>query len=76
VRVRIEGHTDERGNDDANLMLSQRRALTVMNYLITAGIDSRRLEYAGFGETRPVDDNKTDAGRAKNRRVEFLTLGQ
>jgi outer membrane protein OmpA-like peptidoglycan-associated protein len=76
VRVRIEGHTDERGNDDANLMLSQRRALTVMNYLIAAGIDSRRLEYAGFGETRPGDDNKTEAGRAKNRRVEFLTLGE
>ena len=47
-----------------------------MNYLIKTGIDERRLEYAGFGETRPVDDNKTDAGRGKNRRVEFLTLDQ
>jgi outer membrane protein OmpA-like peptidoglycan-associated protein len=76
VRVRIEGHTDDRGDDDKNLSLSQRRALSVMNYLIKAGIDERRLEYAGYGETRPVDDNKTDAGRGKNRRVEFLTLDQ
>lgn len=76
VRVRIEGHTDDRGDDDKNLSLSQRRALSVMNYLIKTGIDERRLEYAGYGETRAVDDNKTDAGRGKNRRVEFLTLDQ
>jgi outer membrane protein OmpA-like peptidoglycan-associated protein len=74
VRVRIEGHTDDRGADDLNLTLSQRRALSVMNYLIKAGIDERRVEYTGFGETRPVEDNKTDTGRAKNRRVAFLTL--
>lgn len=76
VRVRIEGHTDDRGNDNANLSLSQRRALTVMNHLTAAGIDSRRVEYTGFGETRPVADNDSEAGRAKNRRVEFLTLGE
>jgi outer membrane protein OmpA-like peptidoglycan-associated protein len=76
VRVRVEGHTDDRGADDKNLSLSQRRALSVVNYLVKTGIDQRRLEYAGYGETRPVDDNKTDAGRGKNRRVEFLTLDQ
>jgi outer membrane protein OmpA-like peptidoglycan-associated protein len=76
VRVRIEGHTDDRGDADANLTLSQRRALSVMNYLTSAGIDGRRVEYTGFGETRPIEDNQTEGGRAKNRRVEFLTLGE
>jgi outer membrane protein OmpA-like peptidoglycan-associated protein len=76
VRVRIEGNTDDRGPDDRNLSLSQRRALSVMNYLIGAGIEARRMESAGSGETRPVDTNATEEGRAKNRRVEFLTLDQ
>jgi large repetitive protein len=74
VRVRIEGHTDDRGPDDRNLSLSQRRALAVVNYLIGGGVDGRRLEHAGFGETQPVESNASEEGRAKNRRVEIVTL--
>ncbi|MDI7269127.1 MAG: OmpA family protein, partial [Myxococcota bacterium] len=76
VRVRVEGHTDDRGNDNANLTLSQQRALAIANYLAGAGVDQRRLEYAGYGETRPVAPNDSDENRAQNRRVEFLTLDQ
>ena len=74
TRVRIEGHTDDRGPDAKNLVLSQQRALSVLNYLVLKGIPKERLEYEGYGETRRVGDNKTDEGRAKNRRVEFHAL--
>jgi outer membrane protein OmpA-like peptidoglycan-associated protein len=74
VRVRIEGHTDDRGNDGNNLVLSQRRALAVVNYLAGAGVDARRLEHAGYGETQPIESNDTPAGRARNRRVVIVAL--
>ena len=74
VRVRVEGHTDDVGRDGKNLVLSQQRALAVVNYLVGAGIDARRLEHAGYGETRPVAANTDDRGRAQNRRVELVTL--
>ncbi len=74
VRVRIEGHTDDRGNDDRNLVLSQRRSLAVVNYLAGAGVDARRLEHAGYGETQPIESNETPEGRAKNRRVVIVAL--
>ncbi len=74
-RIRIEGHTDSRGNDAFNQNLSQRRANNVRAYLIErAGIAAERLEAVGYGETRPVDTNKTAAGRENNRRVEFTIL--
>ena len=69
--VRIEGHTDSRGGDDYNMDLSQRRANSVRKYLIEQGVDPSRLKAVGFGETDPIDDNKTKKGRANNRRVEF-----
>ena len=70
-RVRIEGHTDSRQTDAYNLDLSQRRARTVVEWLVERGIDRSRLEPAGFGESRPIDTNDTTTGRFNNRRVEF-----
>jgi len=72
ISVTIEGHTDSQGRDDANMTLSQERATTVLNYLVSKGISINRLRAVGFGETRPVADNGTSAGRAQNRRVAFV----
>ncbi|RKG93483.1 cell envelope biogenesis protein OmpA [Corallococcus terminator] len=76
--LRIEGHTDDQGKDAANLDLSKRRAANVRTFLVNEGIAAERLESEGFGETKPVDTNKTAAGRENNRRVEFniLKLGK
>src|SRR5690606_21074650 len=75
IRVRIVGHTDAVGDESANLTLSERRAAAVKIALQTEHqIDSTRLEASGKGETEPVGDNQTTAGRAQNRRVEFVKL--
>jgi outer membrane protein OmpA-like peptidoglycan-associated protein len=66
----IEGHTDSDGKDAANQKLSEDRAAAVKNYLIENGIAGSRLASAGFGESKPIDSNKTKAGKANNRRVE------
>jgi len=66
----IEGHTDSDGKDAANQKLSEERAGAVKNYLIENGIDASRLSSAGFGESKPIDSNKTAKGKANNRRVE------
>lgn len=71
MKIAIHGHTDNVGSDEDNLQLSEARARAVFDYLIEAGVDSQRFMYEGFGSTRPVADNETDAGRALNRRVEF-----
>jgi outer membrane protein OmpA-like peptidoglycan-associated protein len=72
IRVRIEGHTDSDGSDSYNMRLSNRRAGSVLDYLTDATkIDRTRLESIGFGETRPLDTNRTDEGKGANRRVEF-----
>jgi OOP family OmpA-OmpF porin len=73
-RMRIEGHTDNRGNADMNLDLSKRRAASVRQWLVDHGIDGGRLESQGYGLTQPIDTNDTDAGRQANRRVEFKIL--
>ena len=73
-KVRVEGHTDDRGNDQFNLELSERRAASVKRFLIEHGVEPERLESQGFGETRPVESNKSSKGRAKNRRVDFVIL--
>jgi OOP family OmpA-OmpF porin len=70
-KMRIEGHTDNHGAADMNLDLSKRRAASVRIWLADHGIESGRLESEGYGLTRPIDTNDTDAGRAANRRVEF-----
>ena len=76
LRLRIEGHTDNRGGTDMNMQLSRDRAASVKTYLVSKGVDEKRLETDGFGDTKPVEDNKTDKGRAANRRIEFVVLGQ
>lgn len=74
VEIEIAGHTDHKGSDDYNLNLSQGRCQSVVDYLITQGVDNYRLTPQGYGESRPVDSNDTDAGRANNRRVEFTVM--
>jgi OmpA-OmpF porin, OOP family len=71
LKLRIEGHTDGEAAADFNLELSRERAVAVMKYLVAQGVADYRLEALGFGETRPIDTNRTVAGRARNRRVEF-----
>jgi outer membrane protein OmpA-like peptidoglycan-associated protein len=75
-RIRIEGHTDDKGRDAYNQGLSEKRANAIMRYLVKAGIDPERLVAVGYGETRPIDTNKTENGRERNRRVEFTILEQ
>lgn len=69
--VDVYGHTDSTGSDQHNFDLSQRRALSVANYLNAQGVDQRRFAVTGFGKTRPIASNDTEAGRAQNRRVEI-----
>jgi OOP family OmpA-OmpF porin len=71
VRVEVAGHTDSAGRAEYNRTLSQRRAESVVAYLIERGIDADRLSARGYGEEQPVADNATPAGRASNRRVEL-----
>ena len=73
-KIEIQGHTDERGDDAYNLDLSERRAASVLTYLMTHGVDARRMQSQGYGETQPVDRGHTQQAWAKNRRVEFLIL--
>jgi large repetitive protein len=76
LRIRVEGHTDDRAADDYNLGLSQRRAEAVRAYLVEQGIAADRLEAVGYGETRPKMAGKSKAARDANRRVEFVILEQ
>ena len=71
AKMVIEGHTDNQGDDASNMTLSQKRVDAVKDYLILEGIPESRLTAIGFGETKPVADNKTSTGRAKNRRVDL-----
>ncbi|WP_428313024.1 OmpA family protein [Hydrocarboniphaga sp.] len=76
VQVEVGGHTDSKGSDAYNQKLSERRAESVMEYLVGRGIDPGRITSAGYGETQPVADNETDEGRELNRRVELkITAG-
>jgi outer membrane protein OmpA-like peptidoglycan-associated protein len=72
IRVSVEGHTDSIGSDAYNQKLSERRADSVVSYLVSKGIAASRLSAKGYGESKPVADNKTEEGRAKNRRVELI----
>ena len=71
-KVRVEGHTDDVGGTDLNQRLSEERAASVKSQLESRGIDDDRLDSKGYGESRPNAPNRTAAGRAKNRRVEFI----
>jgi hypothetical protein len=70
--VEIRGHTDDIGDAAKNKALSAERAYEVLNFLVSAGVNSKQLTYQGFGEEKPVADNTTDEGRAQNRRTEFF----
>jgi outer membrane protein OmpA-like peptidoglycan-associated protein len=71
IHIRILGHTDSIASSKYNQWLSERRAMSVYDYLLSKGIYGDRLVYIGFGEKVPIADNSTEAGRALNRRVEF-----
>ena len=76
-RVRIEGHTDDSGNDTYNLDLSYRRAIAVKRALTEQyGVASARIEVLGLGESQPVADNATEPGRAVNRRVTLVNISE
>ena len=74
VHVSIEGHTDNVGNSSENMVLSKNRAEAVYLELIEQGIPAVRLDYKGFGSTRPVADNGSESGRTQNRRTVFRIL--
>jgi outer membrane protein OmpA-like peptidoglycan-associated protein len=71
TKIRVEGHTDNKGAAAMNKNLSERRAASVVKWLTTFGIDKKRLAAKGFGLEKPIDTNDTDEGRTNNRRVEF-----
>ncbi|MBO7384372.1 MAG: OmpA family protein [Fibrobacter sp.] len=72
ANLEVQGHTDDKGTDEYNMQLSQKRAQAVMDYLITKGIDRSRLRAVGYGRTMPIASNNERNGREKNRRVEMV----
>jgi len=76
IAVEISGHTDNTGDANANVVLSQSRSETVTNYLVTKGISSDRLRSVGYGQTQPTDTNDTVEGRQNNRRIEMKIISQ
>ena len=75
IRLEISGHTDNLGKPEDNLTLSTNRAKAIVDYLMGKGIDSKRLLFKGYAATKPIADNTSEAGRAKNRRTEFTIIG-
>jgi len=73
IKLEVEGHVDNAGPEKINLILSQDRAQSVVDYLVGKGVDARRLRAVGFGSSRPVADNGTLQGRKANRRIEFIS---
>jgi outer membrane protein OmpA-like peptidoglycan-associated protein len=67
----VEAHTDDTGDEAANLELSQQQAQVIVDYLVAGGVGRGRLTAVGYGESLPIADNVTEAGRAQNRRIEF-----
>ena len=72
IKISVEGHTDSDGSNESNIKLSEARAKAVVDEIINAGIDKSRLSSTGFGEEKPIADNSTSEGKAKNRRVELI----
>jgi len=76
MHIEIGGHTDTEGSETHNLTLSQNRAKSVYDYLISKGINAEKLSYKGYGETMPISGNDTPEGRANNRRTEFKVISK
>jgi peptidoglycan-associated lipoprotein len=76
VTVRIEGHCDERGSDEYNLALGEKRAKTAMHYLVTMGIPAKRLSVLSYGKEKPADSGHDEAAWSKNRRDEFVVTSK
>jgi outer membrane protein OmpA-like peptidoglycan-associated protein len=74
IGVEISGHTDNTGSPEHNQVLSERRAQSVVDYLVNRGIEGTRLNASGYGETLAVSDNNTEEGRALNRRTELKII--
>ncbi|MDX1702484.1 MAG: OmpA family protein, partial [Melioribacteraceae bacterium] len=74
LNIEIQGHTDSDGSDIYNQNLSERRAASVKNYLVSSGINPDRLSSKGYGEKNPIAENTTEEGKAKNRRIEFKVI--
>jgi len=72
VSIEISGHTDSTGTETHNLQLSEARARAVADYLIAKGINTQRITYKGYGSSKPIENNTSEEGKAKNRRVEFI----
>ena len=68
----VEGHTDSQGTESSNIDLSQTRAQTVRDYLVSRGVPNDKVTAQGLGQSRPIADNKSREGRAQNRRVEII----
>jgi outer membrane protein OmpA-like peptidoglycan-associated protein/tetratricopeptide (TPR) repeat protein len=76
VIIEIQGHTDNSGSVSHNLRLSENRAKAVFDYIIAKGVNIKHVKYKGYGSTKPIADNKTETGRAKNRRTEFQIIAK
>jgi outer membrane protein OmpA-like peptidoglycan-associated protein len=76
MKIEISGHTDNAGKPADNLKLSENRAKSVIDYLTTKGIDPKRLSFKGMGDTKPIADNNTEEGKAKNRRTELTVVSR
>jgi outer membrane protein OmpA-like peptidoglycan-associated protein len=76
LRIQINGHTDNAGKAADNITLSNNRAHAVVEYLVSHGVDVKRLTYQGFGDKQPIADNATEGGRAQNRRTELKVVAQ
>lgn len=76
IRIEISGHTDNVGNDDLNQTLSEARAKSVYNFLISGKIDAARMVFKGYGKSQPIASNDNDENRAKNRRTELKIIGK
>lgn len=76
IKIHLKGHTDSDGDDENNFILSQKRAKSVSDYLVKKGIEKERITFEGYGESRPIDTNKTKKGKQANRRVELLIVSE
>ncbi len=76
VSISLDGHTDNRGSAETNLQLSKKRVMSVVRYLVSNGVEGRRLKPYGYGESAPIVSNATPEGRARNRRIDVDIVAQ